>query len=419
MPIHASVIAGALLLAILHITACGGGGSSSSTTSSRYVPATVSEAGIKANYVNMARAAYTDSLATALELREQVDAFIAEPTDANLQSARAAYKAMRVPYQQSEIMRWDTAITLPNNLDFDGGPASVDEWEGQVNAWPLDESHIDAIIAGDEQINIALLLSQNGADENEANVTTGVHAIEFMLWGADTHGTGPGAGERPATDYANDGSCGDAYCARRASYLKAAVDLLVADLTSMASEWSEDAEITQGTLAYNFINSTQGLDYILGSMGAMATDELASARMSSGLVLGDPEEEHDCFSDLSHVAIFNNFLGVRNAFYGTYGDIEGESLADMVADKDRGTFDDMAAALDGIENKMQQILQAGERSDNPIRFDQIIGQPQGATEREIAEAAVDELIALGGNLQAIRELLSLAEIDTGGGGDSN
>ena len=68
---------------------------------------------------------------------------------------------------------------------------------------------------------------------------------------------------------------------------------------------------------------------------------------------------------------------------------------------------------------MQQILQAGERSDNPIRFDQIIGQPQGATEREIAEAAVDELIALGGNLQAIRELLSLAEIDTGGGGDSN
>lgn len=419
MFVNIKLFAVMLLPASLFIAACDGGSSDSSGSSSRYEPETVSEAGVKDNYVTMARAAYGDSLDTALELRRQVEAFIAIPTDGSLQLARAAYKATRVPYQQSEIMRWDTAITLPNNLDFDGGPASVDAWEGQVNAWPLDENHIDAIIEGDEAINIALLLSQNGADENEANVTTGVHAIEFMLWGADTNGTGPGAGERPASDYANDGSCADAYCARRALYLKTAVDLLVADLTSMASEWSEDAEFTQGTLAYNFINSTQALDYILGSMRAMATDELASARMSSGLVLGDPEEEHDCFSDLSHVAIYNNFLSVRNAFYGTYGDIEGESLADMVADKDRTTFDDMAAALDSIEVKMQQILEVGERSINPIRFDQIIGQAPGGAERVIAEAAVDELIALEANLHAIQELLSLVEIDTGGGGDSD
>ena len=413
------VIAGVLLPASLLVVACGGGGSNSSGTSSRYVPATVSEAGVKDNYVNMARAAYGDSLSTALALRERVSAFIVDPSDENLRSAQAAYKAARVPYQQSEIMRWDTAITLSNNLEFDGGPASVDEWEGQVNAWPLDESYIDTIIEGDAEINIALLLSQNGADENEANVTTGVHAIEFMLWGADTNGTGPGAGERAASDFANDGSCPDAYCARRALYLKAAVDLLVADLTVMANEWSEEAEITQGTLAYNFINSPEGLDYILGSMRAMATDELASARMSSGLVLGDPEEEHDCFSDLSHVAIYNNFVGVRNAFYGTYGAIEGESLADMVADKDQTTFANMAAALDSIEDKMRRILEAGERPVNPVRFDQIIGQAPGATEREIAEAAVDELIALEANLHAIQELLSLVQIDTGGGGDSN
>jgi len=419
MLINIKVIAAALLPTCFLLAACGSGGSSDSGTSSRYVPETVSEAGVKDNYVNMARAAYGDSLSTALALREQAIVFIDNPTDANLQLAQAAYKAARIPYQQSEIMRWDTAITLANNLDFDGGPASVDEWEGQVNAWPLDESYIDSIIAGEEDINIALLVSQNGADENEANVTTGVHAIEFMLWGADTNGTGPGAGERPASDYANDGSCADAHCARRALYLKTAADLLVADLTAMADEWSEDAEITQGTLAYNFINSAQGLDYILGSMRAMATDELASARMSSGLVLGDPEEEHDCFSDLSHIAIYNNFRGVQNTFYGTYGDIEGESLADMVADKDRATFDNMAAALNSIESKMQQILDAGERPLNPIRFDQIIGQAQGATEREIAEAAVDELLALDSNLHAIQELLSLVEIGTGGGGDSN
>ena len=138
------VVGGALLPIALAVAACGGGNGNGAQSSSRYAPESVSESGIKANYVAMARAVYDDSLATALTLRQAIDAFIADPTEAGLEAARAAYKAARAPYQQSEIMRWDTAITLANNLDFDGGPASVDEWEGQVNAWPLDENHIVA-----------------------------------------------------------------------------------------------------------------------------------------------------------------------------------------------------------------------------------------------------------------------------------
>ena len=66
-------------------------------------------------------------------------------------------------------------------------------------------------------------------DGIEANVATGYHAIEFLLWGQDLNGTGPGAGKRPATDYWRDG-CTNGNCDRRAAYLKAATDLLVADL---------------------------------------------------------------------------------------------------------------------------------------------------------------------------------------------
>ena len=36
---------------------------------------------------------------------------------------------------------------------------------------------------------------------NEANVATGYHAIEFLLWGQDLNGTGPGKGKRPYTDF--------------------------------------------------------------------------------------------------------------------------------------------------------------------------------------------------------------------------
>ena len=67
----------------------------------------------------------------------------------------------------------------------------------------------------------------------EANVASGYHAIEFLLWGQDLNGTKPGAGKRPATDY-NTAGCTNGHCDRRAQYLKAATDLLVSDLADMA-----------------------------------------------------------------------------------------------------------------------------------------------------------------------------------------
>lgn len=373
------------------------------------------------NHADIAFAAYSDSKTAALALQQSVNAFIAEPTEDNLLAAKAAYKAIRAPYQQSEIMRFDSIITVGENLDADGGPASVDEWEGQVNAWPLDENHIDTIIAGSDDINVDLLISQNGADDNDANVTTGIHAVEYMLWGSDLYGTEAGAGERPATDFANDGTCADSHCERRAQYLSAATDLLVEDLTVMAAEWSPTAKTTSGTLAYNFLNSPFAIDYMVGSMITMATDELASARMGSGLSLGDPEEEHDCFSDLSHLAIYHNFQGVKNAFYGTYESdtysISGASLAVLVNNISTATFDAVDAGLTSIEEKMAQILDAGEREVNPVKFDQIIGQASNGVERLIAETAVTELIALDTELELMAEVLALENIDTEFDGD--
>ena len=67
----------------------------------------------------------------ARTLQTAVDAFLADPTDATLAAARDAWKASRVPYQQTEGFRFGNAI--------------VDDWEGKVNAWPLDEGLIDYV----------------------------------------------------------------------------------------------------------------------------------------------------------------------------------------------------------------------------------------------------------------------------------
>ena len=65
------------------------------------------------------------------------------------------------------------------------------------------------------KINKELLAKLQEAGGVESNVATGYHAVEFLLWGQDLNGTGPGAGNRPATDY-DLKNCSNGHCDRRA-----------------------------------------------------------------------------------------------------------------------------------------------------------------------------------------------------------
>lgn len=392
----------------------------------------VTEQQVKANYIKMAHAAYADSLTTAKTLQVSVEKLLTSPSQKTLDDAKEAYKLARIPYQQSEIMRWDTDITITAELAKDGGLVSVDEWEGQVNAWPLDEQAIDYVegnaSAGiinqkdGKAITVDYLIAQNGVG-GEANVTTGFHAIEFLLWGQDLNGTKAGAGERSFNDFQTDksGLCSASNCDRRRAYLSAATQLLVDDLTAMTNEWTEQAAQTKGTLAYNFKQSPDGLRYMLFAMKSMATDELASARMNEGLDTGDTEQEHDCFSDLSHIAIYYNFQGIRNAFYGGYETIDGKavqgaSLASYINQKSPAVYQEFDKQFNAIEKNMKLVLDAGEQ-ENPVRFDQIIGQKEGDAEKAAAINAVYQLVDLQMAFNSVEKLLSLEALTISGDGD--
>ena len=93
----------------------------------------VEKADVIETYANIAEATYGDSLLTAQRLQGAVDALIAQPSPANLDLARKAWRAARIPYQQSEVFRFGNPI--------------VDDWEGGLNSWPLDEGLIDYVDA--------------------------------------------------------------------------------------------------------------------------------------------------------------------------------------------------------------------------------------------------------------------------------
>ena len=290
------------------------------------------------NYADIAEAAYEDAWLTAKDLQEAVDAFLAQPADATHQAAKKAWLAARAPYQQTEAYRFGNAI--------------VDDWEGKVNAWPLDEGLIDYVAesygsesdenlyyvanvvahpeltASGETIDAAvidaeLLRSLHEIDAIEANVSTGYHAVEFLLWGQDLNGTGPGAGVRPWTDFAPD-ACTGGNCERRRAYLKAATDLLVADLEEMVGNWRKG-----GTARAALVDGEPktGLGSILVGLGSLSYGELAGERMKLGLMLHDPEEEHDCFSDNTHNSHYYDALGIANVYLGRYERVDGSEVA--------------------------------------------------------------------------------------------
>lgn len=336
-------------------------------------------------YADIAHAMYEDSLTTAKALKTAVDALAAEPSAETLAAAKDAWTAARVPYQQTEVYRFGNAI--------------VDEWEGKVNAWPLDEGLIDYVDAGygessDENdfytanlianaslevggqsidagtIDADLIQSLHEIDEVEANVATGYHVIEFLLWGQDLNGTEAGAGNRPYSDF-DPTSCTGGNCERRAEYLQTATDLIITDLEEMVANWADGGEarmsITEG-------EPEAGLTAMLTGLGSLSYGELAGERMKLGLMLHDPEEEHDCFADNTHNSHYYNIVGMQAVANGSYKRIdgsvvEGPSLISILPE-------DVASSLGtDLESTLAAAAVMKEKADSgEMAYDQMLGE---------------------------------------------
>jgi putative iron-regulated protein len=345
-------------------------------------------------YADIAAAKYGDSLITAQHLQTAVNALVAAPSAENLTAARQAWLEARVPYQQTEVYRFGNAI--------------VDDWEGKVNAWPLDEGLIDYVDASyggpsDENEFAALNIVANPmftlsgteidatqitptllsdtlheADGAEANVATGYHAIEFLLWGQDLNGHGNGAGQRPWTDYAMADECTNANCDRRGEYLTAATDLLVSDLEWMVAQWANEGAARAEVMT----NEDAGLAAMLTGMGSLSYGEVAGERMRLGVMLNDPEEEHSCFADNTHNDHFYDGMGVQNIYLGEYIRVDGTlvsgpSLADLVSETDAALDAEMQSKLSATMMALGRIKTVAEAG---FAYDQMLERGNEAGE---------------------------------------
>ena len=126
------------------------------------------------HYSTLVYANYSDVLTATQRMQKAINAFLAKPSQATQDAARQAWLDAREFYGQTEAFRF-----------YDGPIDNEDGPEGQINAWPMDESYVD-YVEGDaksglinnrkEAITKERLAELNEHD-GEENISTGWHAI--------------------------------------------------------------------------------------------------------------------------------------------------------------------------------------------------------------------------------------------------
>ena len=265
-------------------------------------------------YAEIVYLAYSDSLHKARAMTESVEAFVKEPSEEKLQAARQSWIDARLPYLQTEVFR------------FYGGPIDdADGPEGLLNAWPMDEAYVDYVKEAPEagiinnpqrypEINSQTLAEWNEKD-GEENVSTGYHAIEFLLWGQDLRADGPG--DRPHTDYSTKTNA-----ERRKKYLLAANALLLEKLEDLVAEWEPGKDNYRRT--FEEADPLESLEKILTGMTLLSGFELAGERLLVAYESQAQEDEHSCFSDTTHNDCIYDLIGIQNVWQGRYEKVEGK-----------------------------------------------------------------------------------------------
>lgn len=329
------------------------------------------------HYSSLVYANYSDSIAAAKQMQQAIDAFIANPSQATQDAARKAWLNAREFYGQTEAFRF-----------YDGPIDNEDGPEGQINAWPMDESYVDYVV-GDEKAGLinnrseAITkerLAELNEHDGEENISTGWHAIEFMLWGQDLNDNGPGA--RPFTDFI-DGKAPNAD--RRRQYLQVVTELLLEDLQSVADQWKPGvkdnfrAEFEKGGEA--------SLRKIFVGLGSLSRGELAGERLEVAMASRDQEDEHSCFSDNTHRDAVANAQGIQNVWLGSYTRLDGSEL------KGPGLRDWVAAHDKAVAEKTTLQIAKSVAAANaiPAPFDQAIQGARDSTARAKIQTTIDAL----------------------------
>ena len=154
---------------------------------------------------------------------------------------------------------------------------------------------------------------------------------------------------------------------------------------------------------------------ILTGLGSLSYGELAGERIQLGLMLHDPEEEHDCFSDNTAWSHYYDQVGMQNVYRGRYvrtdgSIVEGPSVADMVSHQDASVASSMNEALQNTQTAMLAMVTTSQADK---AYDQMLAEGDDAGNRVIQDV-VDALKAQTAQIEQVVATLGLDTLEIEG-----
>jgi putative iron-regulated protein len=268
----------------------------------------------------------------AARLSTALDALAESPSPEALSAAQDAWRATREMYERNE--------------GFAFGPLITNEYDPNMDTWPIDRAGIDALVGGNSSITKAEIDEEDGT-------LKGFHGIEYILFG--DNGSTPSA----------------SLTVGQRNYLSAAGQSLAAVAQALDEAWTPSGgdfagQLTSagsGTSVYASVGAA--LQEITGGL-IEPTDEVPNSKIALPLSSGDTYSEESAFSDNTLNDLKNDLHGAFAVYTGSFsGDANGigtliASQSPSLDQQVRVQFAAAFTALDAVGPSFDQALH-----DNP------------------------------------------------------
>jgi putative iron-regulated protein len=241
---------------------------------------------------NVCAASYNDMYAKTLELQVAVTALNATPTDANLETARTKWKAIRTTWEQSEAWLF--------------GPVESENIDPRIDTWPVDFNALETILNGNDDLNEAYV---DGLDD----ALKGFHPIEYLLWGQN--------GTKTAAQFNQ----------RQRDFLAALTQNLVKLSNEVKDKWAngyKDQLAKAGSGSTEFATQKDAFLQISDAMADIA-GEVGDSKLKEPFDAQDPTLEESPFAKNSIIDFTNNIQGIMDIYQGNFI-VDGKGVEDIV-----------------------------------------------------------------------------------------
>ena len=299
-------------------------------------------------YAELVFKTYEAAQSAAAVLKDAVVALQESPSAEKLEAARTAWLDARAAYLKTEAF-----LFYAGPVDGPGGPLP------RLNAWPVDPMVIDGLLADPSQSLGFRSLAQLNRVEPPVNVTTGLHVLEYLLWGTEEGVSAETFASQP----------------RRGEYAASAAQLLANDLGFLTSAWTPGANNYRASV--ETMDQRNALGRAFNGMTVLVGYEIPLRRIGAGLFPANKNFQPSPYSGTSELDNRYAFEGAKQVYFGTGIDRLVKAVDEALAAKIAAGFERAEAALRAMDAPYERFLAPAS------------GSPERATADAAARALTD------------------------------